>query len=202
MIEQYLRDNPGCQLLFGLCPSTSNSPSRVSGSFRSVQHLDLFLVLRGQYRRSMRGTADSNADQSRNNPRNAPLTIWLAGGPGEASSFSAMTENGPCYVNQYSNDTILNPHSLNEHSNVLYIDQPVQAGFSYSTFMNSTFNFVNPSPYVPSITPVDAYNGDFPAENSTFKYGIWADQNPSHTANTTQNAMKPLWQFLQSWLEK
>jgi carboxypeptidase C (cathepsin A) len=149
----------------------------------------------------MRAT-NLNTQQSRNNPSNAPLTIWLAGGPGEASSFSAMTENGPCYVNEYSNGTILNPYSLNEHSNVLYIDQPVQAGFSYSTFMNSTFNFVNPSPYVPSITPVDSYDGDFPAENATFKYGIWADQNPSHTANTTQNAMKPLWQFLQSWLEK
>jgi hypothetical protein len=113
-----------------------------------------------------------------------------------------MTENGPCYVNEYSNDTILNPYSLNEHSNVLYIDQPVQAGFSYSTFMNSTFNFVNPSPYVSSITPMETYDGDVPAENATFKYGVWADQSPSRTANTTENAMKPLWQFLQGWIEK
>ncbi|KEQ73118.1 alpha/beta-hydrolase, partial [Aureobasidium namibiae CBS 147.97] len=139
--------------------------------------------------------------ESRNNPRNAPLTVWLAGGPGEASSFSAMTENGPCYVNEFSNDTILNPFSLNQHSNVLYIDQPVQAGFSYSTFMNSTFDFLNPNPYVSSITPMEAYNGDIPAQNATFKYGVWADQSPSRTANTTENAIKPLWQFLQGWLE-
>lgn len=141
-------------------------------------------------------------EQSRNDPRAAPLTIWLAGGPGEASSFSAVTENGPCYVNEFSNDTILNPYSLNQHSNVLYIDQPVQAGFSYSTFMNSTFNFNNLNPYASSITPVDAYDGEVPAENATFKYGIWADQDPNRTANTTENAMKPLWHFLQGWLEK
>ncbi|KAG9690797.1 alpha/beta-hydrolase, partial [Aureobasidium melanogenum] len=138
--------------------------------------------------------------ESRNDPRAAPLTIWLAGGPGEASSFSAVTENGPCYVNEFSNDTILNPYSLNQHSNVLYIDQPVQAGFSYSTFMNSTFNFSNLNPYASSITPVDAYDGEVPAENATFKYGLWADQDPNRTANTTENAMKPLWHFLQEML--
>lgn len=73
-----------------------------------------------------------------------------------------MTENGPCYVNEFSNGTILNPYSLNEHSNVLYIDQPIQAGFSYSTFMNSSFNFVDPDPYASSITPMEAYDGDVP----------------------------------------
>ncbi|KAG9937676.1 alpha/beta-hydrolase, partial [Aureobasidium melanogenum] len=139
--------------------------------------------------------------ESRNNPRAAPLTIWLAGGPGDASSFAAVTENGPCYVNEFSNGTVLNPYSLNQHSNVLYIDQPVQAGFSYSTFMNSTFNFNNLNPYASSITPIDSYDGDVPPENATFKYGIWADQNPDRTANTTENAMKPLWHFLQGWVE-
>jgi hypothetical protein len=113
-----------------------------------------------------------------------------------------MTENGPCYVNEFSNDTILNPYSLNQHSNVLYIDQPVQAGYSYSTYMNSTFNSVNADPYASSITPMEDYDGDIPAENATFKYGVWADQSPSRTANTTENAMEPLWQFLQGWLEK
>lgn len=113
-----------------------------------------------------------------------------------------MTENGPCYVNEFSNGTFLNPYSLNQHSNVLYIDQPVQAGFSYSTFMNSTFDFNDFDPYATSITPIDSYDGNVPAENATFKYGIWADQNPDRTANTTENAMKPLWHFLQGWFEK
>jgi hypothetical protein len=68
--------------------------------------------------------------------------------------------------------------------------------------MNSTFNSVNADPYASSITPMEDYDGDIPAENATFKYGVWADQSPSRTANTTENAMEPLWQFLQGWLEK
>ncbi|THZ81664.1 alpha/beta-hydrolase [Aureobasidium pullulans] len=139
--------------------------------------------------------------ESRNKPRHAPLTIWFAGGPGAASSFSAMTENGPCYVNEYANDTVLNPYSLNENSNVLYIDQPVQAGFSYSSFQNSTYNFLALDTSVSPVTPMDAYDGDVPPENSTFKYGVWADQSPSHTASTTMDAARPVWHFLQSWFE-
>ncbi|THZ26063.1 alpha/beta-hydrolase [Aureobasidium pullulans] len=138
---------------------------------------------------------------SRNKPRHAPLTIWFAGGPGAASSFSAMTENGPCYINEYSNDTILNPYSLNENSNVLYIDQPVQAGFSYSSFYNSTYNFLTLDTSVSPVTPMDAYDGDVPPENSTFKYGVWADQSRRHTASTTMDAARPVWHFLQSWFE-
>ncbi|THW91666.1 putative DNA polymerase zeta catalytic subunit [Aureobasidium pullulans] len=139
--------------------------------------------------------------ESRNKPRHAPLTIWFAGGPGAASSFSAMTENGPCYINEYSNDTILNPYSLNENSNVLYIDQPVQAGFSYSSFYNSTYNFLTLDTSVSPVTPMDAYDGDVPPENSTFKYGVWADQSRRHTASTTMDAARPVWHFLQSWFE-
>jgi len=140
--------------------------------------------------------------QSRNKPRHAPLTIWFAGGPGAASSFSAMTENGPCYVNEYANDTVFNPYSLNEDSNLLYVDQPVQAGFSYSSFYNSTYNFLALDTSVSPVTPMDAYDGDIPSENSTFKYGVWADQSPSHTASTTMDAARPVWHFLQSWFEK
>lgn len=38
---------------------------------------------------------------------------------------------GPCYVNPDSKSTTLNPWSWNNDANVLYIDQPVQTGFSY-----------------------------------------------------------------------
>ncbi|KAK0754551.1 Alpha/Beta hydrolase protein [Schizothecium vesticola] len=39
--------------------------------------------------------------------------------------------NGPCIVQPDSNSTVLNPWSWNKVSNMLYIDQPVQTGFSY-----------------------------------------------------------------------
>ena len=64
--------------------------------------------------------------QARNNPESAPLTIYQAGGPGESSTGPALSgESGPCIVNIDSKSTTINPWSFNEHSNVLYIDQPV-----------------------------------------------------------------------------
>jgi len=113
-----------------------------------------------------------------------------------------MTENGPCYVNEYSNGTFLNPYSLNQFSNVLYIDQPNQVGYSYSTYMNSTVNFLNTNPSNNGITPLSAYDGKVPAENTTFKYGVFADQNQKYTANTTAIAARQVWHFMQAWLTK
>lgn len=36
-------------------------------------------------------------------------------------------ENGPCYVNEWGNGTVLNPDSWNSNANILWIDQPVGA---------------------------------------------------------------------------
>lgn len=44
--------------------------------------------------------------------------------------MGALSENGPCFVNKDSNSTYLNPWSWNNEVNMLYIDQPVQVGFS------------------------------------------------------------------------
>ena len=41
-----------------------------------------------------------------------------------------LQENGPCFVGRDSNSTYLNPYSWNNEVNMLYIDQPVQVGFS------------------------------------------------------------------------
>ena len=79
--------------------------------------------------------------EARNNASTAPLAIYLAGGPGEASIYSALaSESGPCYVNLDSNATELNPWSFNNDVNMLYIDQPVQTGFSYDALVSATFN--------------------------------------------------------------
>lgn len=69
--------------------------------------------------------------EARNNPETAPLVAWFNGGPGASSMQSLFKVNGPCQF--YRNETTpsLNPYSYNEYANMIYIDQPIGAGFSY-----------------------------------------------------------------------
>lgn len=132
--------------------------------------------------------------EARVNASTAPLAIYLAGGPGESSTYAALSsESGPCYVNINGTDTINNPWSFNEYANVLYIDQPAQTGFSYSDLIDATFDVLSGS-----ITSID--QADLPAVNASFGYGVYPDQNPDKTANNTVSAAKALWYFGEHWL--
>ncbi|KAK3048970.1 hypothetical protein LTR09_009624 [Extremus antarcticus] len=51
--------------------------------------------------------------ESRKDPENAPLAIWMNGGPGSSSLLGLLVENGPCYVNEDSNSTRLSTWSWN-----------------------------------------------------------------------------------------
>ncbi|KAF7348536.1 Alpha/beta-hydrolase [Mycena venus] len=77
--------------------------------------------------------------EARSLPETAPLTLWLNGGPGCSAMIGLFQENGPCTVNSDGKTTTLNPYSWNIISNMIYIDQPVGAGFSTGTgTVNST----------------------------------------------------------------
>jgi len=139
--------------------------------------------------------------EARNAPEKAPTTIYLAGGPGESSVYGATSDGGPCYVLDDSNSTESNPWSWNENVNMLYVDQPVTAGFSYAEAINSTWNLLwdgSDGTYTP-VTPFEAYKGFVPAENTTLLYGTFPDQNPAYTANTSVVAARTLWHFAQLW---
>ena len=91
--------------------------------------------------RSISGYVDVSADEhvffwffeARNaDPRTAPLTTWINGGPGASSMIGLFQEMGPCSIDGYGN-VVNNPYSWTNSSNLLFIDQPVQTGFSYST---------------------------------------------------------------------
>ncbi|TCD62876.1 hypothetical protein EIP91_006282 [Steccherinum ochraceum] len=72
--------------------------------------------------------------EARNDPHDAPLMLWLNGGPGCSSIASGLLfENGPCSMAKDGNGTVRNPHSWNEHTNIIYLDQPIGSGYSYST---------------------------------------------------------------------
>ncbi|KAL4909403.1 hypothetical protein BDW74DRAFT_80709 [Aspergillus multicolor] len=130
--------------------------------------------------------------ESRNDPVNAPLSIWMNGGPGSSSMIGLMQENGPCRVNIDSNSTELNPWSWNNYVNMLYIDQPNQVGFSYDVPTNGTYDQLTGVRDVSKWTTV-------PEQNNTFYVGTFPSLNASSAANTTQNAARALWAFAQTW---
>ncbi|PIL29646.1 hypothetical protein GSI_08283 [Ganoderma sinense ZZ0214-1] len=114
------------------------------GKLRVVENSGVCETTPGVYQAS--GYGDLTANQSmwfwffaaRENPDTAPLTIWLNGGPGSSSMIGLFQENGPCRITNDSTGVTLNPFSWNNVSNMLYLDQPVGAGFSYGNVSVST----------------------------------------------------------------
>ncbi|WZY73875.1 hypothetical protein YC2023_006115 [Brassica napus] len=90
------------------------------------------------------GVSEAEEDQlfyyfikSESNPKTDPLLVWLTGGPG-CSSFSGLVyENGPLAfkVETYNGSVpslVSSTYSWTKVANIIYLDQPVGAGFSYS----------------------------------------------------------------------
>ncbi|XP_050074545.1 venom serine carboxypeptidase [Anopheles maculipalpis] len=63
--------------------------------------------------------------------RQAPVVLWLQGGPGASSLYGLFTENGPFSV---QNNMHLKPRKYSWHLNhhLIYIDNPVGTGFSFT----------------------------------------------------------------------
>ncbi|KAL6301520.1 Alpha/Beta hydrolase protein [Sparassis latifolia] len=70
--------------------------------------------------------------ESRVNPADAPLVLWLNGGPGCSSSTGLLMELGPCNIDSDGRNVTSNKHSWNTHANVIFLDQPVNVGYSYA----------------------------------------------------------------------
>jgi len=134
--------------------------------------------------------------ESRKDPINAPLAIWMNGGPGGSSLIGLLEENGPCFPGNDSNSTYLNPWSWNNEVNMLYIDQPSQVGYSYDIPTNGTVDKISGN-----ITLADFSEG-VPEQNNTFFVGTFPSQNSTQTANSTHHAAHALWHFAQTWFEE
>ncbi|KAL7807949.1 Alpha/Beta hydrolase protein [Trichoderma aethiopicum] len=136
--------------------------------------------------------------EARENPSTAPLAIWLNGGPGSSSMLGLLMENGPCFVNEDSKSTMLNPWSWNNEVNMLYIDEPNQVGFSYDTPTNCTANLTHDGF---SLEPAD-FSAQLPELNLTSMVGTFSSQKPTHTTNSTAQAAHALWHFAQTWFSE
>jgi cathepsin A (carboxypeptidase C) len=77
--------------------------------------------------------------ESRNDPKNDPVVLWLNGGPGCSSLTGLFLELGPARINQHQK-LDYNPYSWNSNASVIFLDQPVNVGFSYSGSSVSTTN--------------------------------------------------------------
>ncbi|KAH9624815.1 hypothetical protein KSS87_018131 [Heliosperma pusillum] len=61
-----------------------------------------------------------------------PVVIWLTGGPGCSSELALFYENGPFKIaNNLS--LVWNEYGWDQVSNLIYVDQPIGTGFSYSS---------------------------------------------------------------------
>lgn len=141
--------------------------------------------------------------EARQLPEAAPLTIWLNGGPGSSSMIGLFTEMGPCEVVQTSDGSYGTQYRMwgwDRTSNILFIDQPNQVGFSYDSATNGSYDMFEGAIYEPP-TPPTAGLPDFMYLNGTFGTAN-ANSNTSYatTANTTEIAAATTWHFLQTWL--
>ncbi|GAQ45451.1 hypothetical protein AtubIFM56815_011274 [Aspergillus tubingensis] len=127
-----------------------------------------------------------------NGTSSSPLTIWMNGGPGGSSMIGLFQENGPCTVNPDSNSTSDNPWSWNEYVDMLYVEQPVQTGFSYDVLRNGTVDLVSGD--------VSIGEWDGVRQNETFLVGTLPSQDVGGTVNGTVNGGRALWVALQVWL--
>ncbi|GJP84354.1 hypothetical protein CLOP_g14415 [Closterium sp. NIES-67] len=71
--------------------------------------------------------------ESRGDPSTDPLVLWLTGGPGCSSAFALLYENGPYNINSDGTTLSWNDNGWDMVSNIIFLDQPVGTGFSYSS---------------------------------------------------------------------
>ena len=69
--------------------------------------------------------------ESRNDPKNDPVVLWINGGPGCSSLTGLFLELGPASIDK-SGNLVHNQYSWNNNASVIFLDQPVNTGLSYS----------------------------------------------------------------------
>ncbi|CAG8446779.1 5260_t:CDS:10 [Ambispora gerdemannii] len=97
--------------------------------------------------------------------RTGNASLWLQGGPGSSSMIGLFYEMGPFKVTS-NMKLIRNPHTWNKHYGMLFIDQPVGAGYS---FVDSPHQAILTDPECSYIDQYQGENGDGNAKHQKSK---------------------------------
>ena len=124
-------------------------------------------------------------------PEKAPLSVWINGGPGSTSMFGLWQELGPCGVN-HKGEVYSNPYSWTNASNMIFIDEPVTVGFSYSVPIHGLYNETTGE-----VTPLTKATCP---QNTDEDCGTWSAPQEKYTANSTDNAAPNFWKALQGFM--
>ncbi|XP_033761785.1 probable serine carboxypeptidase CPVL [Pecten maximus] len=117
------------------------TPYLERGETNTAQKLSLVGPLEGTTLKSYSGFITVNKTTKSNmffwffpaqeDPLNAPVLLWLQGGPGGSSLFGLFVENGPLTVDKSLNLTE-KKITWNRKYSMLYVDNPVGTGFSFT----------------------------------------------------------------------
>ena len=69
--------------------------------------------------------------EARENPENAPVVLWMTGGPGCSSELAVFYENGPWKIRE-DLSVEETKYGWDSSAHMIYVDQPINTGFSWS----------------------------------------------------------------------
>ncbi|CAI4275822.1 CCQ_1a_G0003350.mRNA.1.CDS.1 [Saccharomyces cerevisiae] len=85
--------------------------------------------------------------ESRNDPANDPIILWLNGGPGCSSFTGLLFELGPSSIGA-DMKPIHNPYSWNNNASMIFLEQPLGVGFSYGDEKVSSTKLAGKDAYI------------------------------------------------------
>ncbi|KAF7297879.1 SET domain-containing protein [Mycena chlorophos] len=74
--------------------------------------------------------------EAENDSENAPIILTIGGGPGTSGLSNPMAVQGPCRIVDGPPEP--NPNRWTEHFNLLALDHPIGAGFSFGAMVNNS----------------------------------------------------------------